>query len=188
MSSPVGSGCRWPHNGRMVQSIEFLVDDVAEQRIRGEWARLIAVGLPSQGRHTGASNRPHITIAVGAELTADDEVAIAQVVEASPLLPVSLGGGLVFGARTFVLARSVIPSVELLTVQQRVTEAMGSRAECASHQSPGRWTPHITLARRLSAAQVGEALDVLSPIEVIETNTVAVRRWDSERRIDWLIR
>ena len=45
------------------------------------------------------------------------------------------------------------------------------------HLLPGRWLPHVTLARRIRLADVPAALDLLGP--PIEAQGVAVRRWDA---------
>ena len=52
----------------------LLSDAATEAHIRGEWQQLMAAGLPSQGRHSGISNRPHITLAVARQLTAEQEI------------------------------------------------------------------------------------------------------------------
>jgi hypothetical protein len=50
---------------------------------------------------------------------------------------------------------------------------------------PGRWTPHVTLARGLDAAGVGRALEVLGGSGPIEGAAVDCRRWDSQARRAW---
>mgnify|MGYP000157915916 CR=1 FL=1 len=49
----------------MVQSAELLLDSGLDTAVRREWAALSDAGLPSQNRHRGESNRPHITVSVG---------------------------------------------------------------------------------------------------------------------------
>lgn len=51
-----------------MRSIELVFDDDTESAIRADWVRLAEAGLPSLASHTGASNRPHLTLAAGAEL------------------------------------------------------------------------------------------------------------------------
>ncbi len=171
----------------MVQSVELLLDAELEQHVLSEWGRLVHAGLPSQGRHTGASNRPHVTLAVAAHLTAGDELAITAVARELMPLDVRLGGLLVFGAGPFVLARGVVPSVGLLRLQQRVALLMPAAVPPFGHQSPGGWSAHVTLARRLDARELGDAVTTLSPIADLSGVATEIRRWDSDRRIDWLI-
>ena len=171
----------------MVQSIELLLDAAAEAHIRDEWQRLMVAGLPSQGRHSGISNRPHITLAVAGQLTADQEIDIAAAVRGRMPCPVRLGGLLVFGSGPFVLSRAVVPTMELLDVQQRVARNLPGRERSFDHQSPGAWTAHVTLGRRLDAGQLAAALTTLHPIDELVGSAEAVRRWDGDRKIDWLL-
>lgn len=53
----------------------------------------------------------------------------------------------------------------------------------ASHALPGHWTPHVTLASRLDAAQIAAALTVLdAPPSSSAPRLAAGRRWDSTAR------
>ena len=47
-------------------SIELVLAGAADQAVRDDWASLVRAGLPTQARHTGASNRPHLTLALTA--------------------------------------------------------------------------------------------------------------------------
>src|SRR4051794_15365587 len=71
-----------------VFSVEILLDPVLERAVRDEWALLIEAGLPSAGRQTAPSNRPHITLAVRERV---DAAAFAPVAEGLPL-DLELGG------------------------------------------------------------------------------------------------
>ena len=81
----------------MVQSVEILLDEAAEQVVRGQWVLLADAGLPSQARHTGTTNRPHITLAVARSLDQVQETAVAAAVSGCIPTPLRLGGLLVFG-------------------------------------------------------------------------------------------
>lgn len=50
----------------MVQTVELLPDAVTDSVVRTQWGALLAAGLPSQARHTGATNAPHVTLGVSA--------------------------------------------------------------------------------------------------------------------------
>jgi len=169
-----------------MQSVEVVLDDDTDARIRAQWNRLAAAGLPSQAGHTGASNRPHITLALTEAITDGTASRLAEAVAALPL-PVTVGGLLVFGARRFVLARLAVPSAELLALQGRVTAALDGGLDPHGTFAAGRWTPHVTLARRLSADQVGSALAVLGDVPAIDGRLVRARRWDvAVKRESWV--
>lgn len=161
-------------------SLEIVFDDETDAAIRAEWDALAAAGLPSQARHTGETNRPHITMLVRPELGA---------LEAGPLsaalpLELRLGAPLLFGVgRSRVIARSVVPSSRLLALHERVHAQAGLGGD-VDHTRPGNWTPHVTLARRVALDRVGEALQVWaesSPVEV-PARAVAIRRWETATR------
>lgn len=136
------------------QSIELLLDADAEARMREDWRRLQAAGLSSLGAHTSPSNAPHVTLAAGPRLPAPS----AELWNPLPL-PVRFGGLLLFGeGERRVLARAIVPSVELMTLHAFLHEGL---AEVDPLTAPGAWTPHVTLARRLRIAQLPEALAAL---------------------------
>ncbi|WP_314455427.1 2'-5' RNA ligase family protein [uncultured Microbacterium sp.] len=163
-----------------VVSLELVFDEPSDAAVRREWDALRAADLPSQARHTGESNRPHITLLVRPELADADLSPLA----AELPLKLTLGAPLLFGAgRSRVIARSVIPSVELLDLHARV-HALVDPGEDAIHTRPGAWTAHVTLARRVPLERIGEALAVLAETGETELAVTAtgVRRWDSATR------
>lgn len=166
----------------MVQTVELVLDGPLDELVRQEWAALLVADLPSQARHTGASNAPHITLGVADGVDTGAENALREVTYGigEPLL---LGGLLIFPGRRFVLARAVVPSVGLLQVHQAVQVAMRTSPGRPDTTSPGRWTPHVTLARRLDAGQLAAALAVLAdrPRELAGT-VGGARRWDGDAR------
>ena len=168
-----------------MHSIELLLDPATDEAVRGEWALLAEAGLPSQARHTGASNAPHVTLlaAPGFDASHDDE--LAEAMSALPL-PVTLGPLLVFGRppRGLVLARGIVVSRGILRLHERV-DGIAHDATIASHSRPGAWTPHVTLAMRLDPDQLAAAVRALeaTPTE-LEGTFASARRWDgTERRI-----
>jgi hypothetical protein len=52
---------------------------------------------------------------------------------------------------------------------------------------PGRWTPHVTLARGLGSRQVGEALAVLGRTRPIDGRIETVRRWNPVSERAWTL-
>lgn len=160
-----------------IVSLELVFDDGSDAAVREEWNALSAADLPSQARHTGESNRPHITLLVRSHLLDFAGVAVS----ASLPLELSLGAPLLFGAgRTRVVARSVVPSKGLLALHEQVHDIAGP-GEDADHTRPGAWTPHVTLARRVPLDRVGDALRVLGESAPLERSVTAVgiRRWET---------
>ncbi|MET0863287.1 MAG: 2'-5' RNA ligase family protein [Nakamurella sp.] len=169
-----------------MHSVELVLDDKTDQQIRAQWSELAAAGLPSQARHTGATNRPHITLALAGTLDATDVVQLTVAATALPM-PVTIGGLLIFGAHRFVLARLVIPSAALLDLQGAITQALAEPVDPHHTFAAGRWTPHVTLARRLSADQLAEALTVLGEVSALDGMASRARRWDMTAKVEsWI--
>jgi 2'-5' RNA ligase len=167
----------------VTQSVELLLDDATESAVRAQWAALAAAGLPNLGRHTAASNRPHVTMAARGSIDPAREGALTAAVAALPLR-VRLGAVACFGRGPFVLVRLVVSSRALLDLQAAVTQVLGPDRATDHHFAPGRWTPHVTLARRLAAGQVGAALAAVVTADV-DGYAVACRRWDGDARREW---
>lgn len=138
-----------------MHSLEFVLDAPSDAWVRAEWASLDAAGLPSQTRHQGATNAPHVTLASAAVL-GEDAVAVAVDVIA-PLLPVEieLAGVVLLGRGPYALARLLTPGAPLLAAVDTV------RRHVRDPHSSG-WLAHLTLARRLPVDQVGAALGIVA--------------------------
>jgi 2'-5' RNA ligase len=159
-----------------VVSIELLLDEQSEAAVRDEWQALATAGLPSLAAHTAASNRPHITLLVREQLAVFDPTALAE----RPAFGVRLGAPLLFGSGDRrVLARSVVPSAELLALHDDVHRSAGP-GDDAAHTAPGAWTPHVTLARRVRLQDLERALALVGG-EITGTAR-ALRRWDAATR------
>lgn len=170
----------------MVQSLELLLDDTLDADVRREWQMLVDADLPSQARHTGASNRPHITLAVADELE-DLDSRIDNEYLASEF-PVRLGAFVVFRGKRATLARLVVPSRKLLDLHSRIGHLVGDAEGVRSHTAAGKWTPHVTLARRLTRVELTEALLRLDAVQPdLLGSTSALRRWDGEEKREWLV-
>jgi len=177
----------------VVQSVELLLDHRLEASVRRQWQTLADVGLPSLAGNLGPSNRPHVTLAVSRSPWPDAvEATVAAAAASGPLpVPLRLGGLVVFThGRRYVLGRLVVPTPDLLALQTRVAAAGGGVPGGVPHTTPGRWTPHVTLARALGADQFPIALTALAEhggTLDLDGEGIAVRRWDGEARRDWLI-
>ncbi len=152
-------------------SIELLLDDAAEARVRADWDALASAGMSSMAAHPGASNRPHVTL-----LARSTAVPHPLLVDAALPLPVVLGAPLLLGdGDRRVLARSLVPTAALLELQAAVVRAAGPSDD--ARFAPGAWTPHVTLAKRIRLDDLPHALGLLGP--PIEARGVALRRWDA---------
>lgn len=177
----------------MGQSVECLLDPRLDGAVRAEWDALADAGL--RGREDPAADRPprrpHITLTWATAYGEDGERDLPGAVLAGAGLPmaVRLGGLLVFGrSPRFVLARAVVPSQDLLDLHERVATRLRDSPGFAATARPGAWTPHVTLARPRSAEDLARAIDVLSAGRGgWDGSVVAVRRWDGDRRREWLV-
>lgn len=173
-----------------VHSIELLGDDAGDSVIRRQWTLLADAGLPSARNHASPTNRPHTTLAVA---NAFDPGVLTSVAPVAMRLPLAcrLGAPLVFGGGDRrVLVRLVVPSAELLSIHATVVRLAAPSASGAvfEHLRPGAWTPHITLARRMSSGQIAAALDVLDRDPQPDTIMFsALRLWNGDRRSEQIL-
>ncbi|WP_235558875.1 2'-5' RNA ligase family protein [Microbacterium sp. Leaf161] len=163
---------REPELQQSPAAIELLLDPKAEAEIRAEWDALAARGMSSLAAHTSASNRPHVTLVARVGLPKVDRRVLADI----PSFPITLGAPLLFGnGERRVLARSIVPTGELLALRAAVRSAVGT-GDDAPHTAPGEWMPHVALARRLRVADLAEALDLIGGD--IHAHARSVRHWD----------
>ncbi len=172
-----------------VQSVELLVDPEAERRVRAVWQALADAGLPSQARHLAPSNRPHITLVAVDTLAADADVLLPAQVGELPV-PGTWGGIVEFGNGPWTVVRLVEPSAGMRALQARVAGVCGVPAD--SLTTPERWTPHVTLARRVGAdalarvrAVVAFTTDHGGDLDGDPVLATGIRRWDSAARREW---
>jgi 2'-5' RNA ligase len=173
----------------VTQSIELLLDDETDAAVRAQWEALKQAGLPSQARHTGATNAPHVTLAIAEQIPGPVEAALNDVADDVPL-PIRLGSLLCFGGRTpwqVTLVRLVVPSAGLLSLQGRASAHLEGLRGRGAYFGPGTWTPHVTLARDVPFEHVSVALAVLAEQRDLDGEAVAVRRWDSAAKRTWLL-
>lgn len=172
----------------MLQSVEIEPDDALDAAVRAEWSVLADAGLPSQVHHAGPTNAPHVTLVVAEEV--GDEDAVVEAARGLVGLPLTVGPVVVLGGRRRVLARLVVPTVDLLTAQARVHAALATAPGVPPTSRPDAWVPHVTLARGLDTVQVSAALDLLEGTARrpdLVGSVAAVRRWDPVRREAWTI-
>jgi 2'-5' RNA ligase len=169
----------------VTQSVELTLDAEADRAVRDQWALLAEAGLPTEQRTVPSpSHRPHVTLYAGQTLDAEADGRLPELFVGLDL-PLRIGSVLLFGPRRgqVVLVRQVVASQELLALQQAVAERCGASPD--GQFGPGRWTPHVTLARRVAVGQVGAVLAALGEVPELMAVSRDCRRWDSEHRETW---
>ena len=170
----------------MAQSVELLLDNEADAVIRAQWAALAAAGLPSEQRSpSDLFHRPHVTLYAADNISPEADCGLPALLPGLDL-PIMIGAVLIFGPRhgRSILVRTVVPSEALLRLQARVAELCGADPE--GQFSSGRWSPHVTVARRMPTDQLGRALDVLGS-RTTSARITGVRRWDGNVKRAWLL-
>lgn len=172
------------------QSVEAVFDPATDEEVLRRWQVLADAGLPSQLHHRGLTNWPHLTLSVAQSVPPATDEALADLVargRAELPLPCRLGPLVVLGGRRLVLAHLVVPSVSLLRVHVAIAEVMAGAHGLSDLTRPGRWTPHVTLARGVDRSQLAPALEALGRLDELESTLTGVRRWDPLQRRAWAI-
>lgn len=173
----------------MVHSLELTFDDAAGAAIIAEVNRLVAAGLRNPHRH----QRPHLTLIAARSVEPAALSALGPVAQRLPITirlgaPIVLSHGAAGAHGGYVLARSVIPTSELFSLHATVARLTAGFVDGEfGHSRPGEWTPHVTLARRLSDDQLAPALTLVSDNEVRQVVAAGIRRWDGEARTETLL-
>lgn len=169
----------------MVHSIELVFDPDTEAVIRRIWEDLAAAGIPSQA----PASRPHATLLVADRIAAEVDEQLTPVSRRLPLACV-IGAPLVFGRAKTVLARLLVPTAELLAVHAEVYRVCSPHLAPpgpAANSTPGRWTAHVTLARRVGGVQLGRAVRIAGKPPEIDAVITGVRRWEGDKKAEHLI-
>jgi hypothetical protein len=168
----------------MAHSIELLFDRDTEAAVVRDWTSLAEAGLPSQALHRSPSNRPHVTLTVGHRI---DPAVDAALWEPARQLPLEclIGAPMIFGHDQLTLVRLIVPAAGLLRLHESVDSICAPylTPEAYRHVRPGRWTPHVTLCRRLAPADLGAALEAIGAPDVAGS-FAGLRRWDGDARVD----
>ncbi|KUI40315.1 2'-5' RNA ligase family protein [Mycobacterium sp. GA-2829] len=172
----------------MVHSVELLFDPDTDAAVRRIWADLSRAGIRSQAANRSPSNRPHVTLTVADEMTGGVDDALRPLLELLPFDGV-IGAPMLFGSRSLILVRLLVPSAPLLELHREVDRVCRPHLPGGplSHTAPGQWTPHVTLARRLPPDQLPDALAVPGLGSDIGCRIVGLRHWDGNNRIEYPI-
>lgn len=166
-----------------MRTVELLLDEVSDARVRAAWQRLADAGLPSQARHRSPSNRPHLTLASCPELTPAIRWAL-QGLGAQLPLRVRCTGVVRFGQPSSVLAWAVDRDTVLQRLHRDIWETVRSDSGPGTlnplHE-PRRWRPHVTLGRtRRADAFADRSIPALLPPPPPWFDLVALRSYDTE--------
>jgi 2'-5' RNA ligase len=173
----------------VAHSIELLLDPAADAAIRAAWQALADAGLPSQMQVRSPTNRPHVTLLAARQISPDVDDVLRGLADRFPVT-CTVGAALVFGGPRLTLARLIVPNAALLALHEEVHRlALPHVAgEPFGHCRPGHWTAHATLARRLTAEQVGLAMTVVNGTgNDLPAAAAGLRRWDGDERVDHLL-
>ncbi len=163
-----------------VHHLELLWDDATDRAVRAEWELLVGQDLPSQARHRGESNAPHTTLTMVEDWPDDVDGPVGDALGRLPLAA-SLGALTCFGGGPFTLVRPLVVTAALLDLHRDALAPLGPPAR--PFLRPGRWVPHVTLATRLGADQVGRAVAALAGSPAPTGHLVGARRWDAAARV-----
>ncbi len=167
-------GVRW--FTRYVRSIELVLDGPSDAAVRALWQTLVAAELPSLG-HSG-TNDPHVTLVAGeaVPVPTDLDVAVPETLRVAGVLLFPAGPG------RHVLGLGVVVDEPLARFHRAVDAAAPGSVDPSL---PGRWAPHVTLARRIRDVDLPAALRVLAADAPLpEVLTVGgLRHWDGGARV-----
>lgn len=166
----------------MAHSIELLFDPDTEDVLRRMWDDLAAssvdVRIPP--------GRPHVTVVVAERIDPIVDELLRPVARRLPLRCL-IGAPVLFGRDPVVLTRLVVPSRELLRLHAEVHRLCNAHLIPMPNSLPGQWTAHVTLARRVGSAQLGQALPLVTRPPQLVGQFAALRRWDGDQRVDYLL-
>ena len=168
----------------MVHSVELVFDADTEAVVRQIWSDLRDAGIPSQA----PASRPHATLTVAERIDPAVDALLTPLAARFPF-PCRIGAPLLFGRVKVVLARLVVPTIELLELHDEVCRLCLPHLQPGpmSNAVPGQWTAHVTLARRLVPAQLGRALRIAGKPPEITGSVAGLRRWDGSSKREYPI-
>ncbi|MER7490302.1 2'-5' RNA ligase family protein [Streptomyces sp. NPDC126497] len=167
-----------------MRTVELLPDTATETYVREVWRVMAAAGLPSLAAHRHPTNRPHVTLATCEDLPPSAGEELAALLDGGLPVPFRLDGLLRFDGRTRALAWRVTEDAEVLELHRRVWEVLAATAGRLNPlHAPGRWIPHVTLARsRRASAHWPDRLLPAALREPREAAFTGARSYDSVTR------
>lgn len=145
----------------MTAAVELLFDERLENRVRGLWRRLAALGISTPDQWPGPKRRPHISLAVCDSLEPSHGEELARAAAPVAGVPIRMEAAGWFSGGVFYLAPAW--STELTSTQAALWERVSSWSVGPwPEYEPGRWVAHCTLATRLDPALLSPALTAVT--------------------------
>ncbi|MED7953722.1 2'-5' RNA ligase family protein [Streptomyces sp. BE303] len=168
-----------------MQTVELLCDAPFDRAVRTVWQRLADGGVDSLAHNTHPGHRPHLTLASCARMPDGATERLDRLLRDALPLTVRLTGLLSFSARSRrrVLSLPVVPTLDLVLLHHRVWEALDGAEDPDQHYVPGRWSPHLSLTRRLTPEDVALAHTLLGRHPDHVGSFDAARSFDSETQL-----
>jgi 2'-5' RNA ligase len=166
----------------MVHSIELLFDGETEAAVRRIWDELADTAVKTP------PGRPHVTLAVADSIAAEVDDLLRPLLDGLPLR-CCVGASLLLGRSGAILARLIVPTADLLGLHAEVHRVCAGHLlpEPAPNSLPGRWTPHVTLARRVGEPGLSQTLRTAARPVQIDGGFAGLRRWDGDERVEYPI-
>jgi 2'-5' RNA ligase len=162
----------------VASAIEMFFDEHADAAVRRLWHRLTEVGLASLETRSHARHRLHVSLTVTTCLDGAHRGAVADVVadtvdQSLPRLTLSSLG--TFAGDGGVLFLGAVVTVPVLALHKRVSDVMREQGLGQwSHDEPGAWVPHCTLAMELTPAEIASAIRLLADFQPIDAQVVEI--------------
>ncbi|MCJ1713607.1 2'-5' RNA ligase family protein [Curtobacterium sp. VKM Ac-2922] len=159
-----------------MRSIELVLDDASDRAVRALWQALVAAELPSLG-HAG-TNDPHVTLVAG------ESVPVPGPLDEPLPTALRVAGVLLFpaGPGRHVFGLGVVVDESLARFHRAVHRGA---PDAVDSSAPGRWAPHLTLARRIRDVDLGAGLRAITADAPLpEVLTVGgLRHWDGDTKV-----
>lgn len=162
-----------------MRTVELVAAAGLDDAVRDAWRRLAAAGLPSLADHPHPSNRPHLTLVTVDGFPAGAEGRLRTALATLPVA-VRLHGLIFFGGRLRMAAWRVVPDDALLGLHAEVWRAVDGAVRNPLH-APGRWRPHVSLARRVRPEHHAAVAAVCGD-RAVPGRLVAARSYDGDSR------
>jgi 2'-5' RNA ligase len=138
--------------------IELVFDQEMDCAVRGLWADL--AGMLGRPDLAAREIRPHVTLLSSIDMKVGMATRILRDVAArTPPITLTFESIASFLSPQGVVYLSPVITADLLAIQRNVALAAAAAGVVIEpYYQPGRWSPHCTLARPLSSAEVGRAI------------------------------
>ena len=153
-------------------SLDLSLDTESDDAVRAGWQALEQCEIPSEGRRTSPTHRPHLTLL--AAQTVSPELLERAARELRTLLPARLTvqATVVFGRGPFVVAHLVAAD-----------PALRAAVSGLRNDEDGPWIPHLTLSRKVPADRLNDALRAAGSSRPSTTVLDQLQHWDAVHHI-----